>query len=105
MTTTTALILVAACALVTYTARAGLIIALADRTLPAVVERALANVGPAVLAALTINLALGTEGVRGVEFAEVAALAVAAVVTIWRSSLIATFVAGMVTLWVLGALT
>ena len=58
-----------------------------------------------MLAALTINLAVGDGGVGSVSFAEAAALVAAAVVTAWRKNLIATFVAGMVTLWILGALT
>ncbi len=85
--------------------RSGLILLLADRALPASIERALQNVGPAVLAALTVNLAVGSDGLGGVEFAEVAALAVAGCIAVWRKNLIWTFVAGMVTLWVLGALT
>ena len=44
-------------------------------------------------------------GLGGVEFAEVAALVVAGVVAVWRKNLIWTFVAGMATLWILGALT
>ena len=105
MSTGTALFVVAACALVTYVARAGLIIALADRKLPGVVERALQNVAPAVLAALAVNLAVGPEGIGDVEIAEVGALLVAALVALKRSNLIWTFVAGMSTLWILSALT
>ena len=77
----------------------------ADRALPASVERALQNVGPAVLAALTINLAVGSRGLGEVEFIEVAALIVAGLVTVWRRNLIWTFVVGMATIWMLGALT
>ncbi len=105
MTTSAALLVLVAAALGTYVARASLILLLADRTLPAAVERALANVGPAVLAALTVNLAVGGDGLGSVQFAEVAAIVVAAVVAVWRRNLIWTFVAGMVTLWVLSALT
>lgn len=105
MTTGTALFVVVACALVTYVARAGLIIALADRHIPDVVERALQNVGPAVLASLTINLAVGADGIGDVEVAELAALVVAALVALRRSNLIWTFIAGMATLWIVSALT
>lgn len=105
MSTTAALIALACGAIGTYVARGGLILLLADRSLPASVERALQNVGPAVLAALTINLAVGSEGLGGVEFAEVSALVVAASVAVWRRNLIWTFVAGMATLWILGAIT
>lgn len=105
MTTTAAVFALAAAALGTYFARSSLILLLADRTLPGAVERALTNVGPAVLAALTINLAVGSGGVGSVELAEAAAIVVAGVVTVWRSSLIWTFVAGMATLLILGAIT
>lgn len=105
MSSTAALIVLACAALGTYLARSGLILLLADRALPATVERALQNVGPAVLAALTVNLAVGGNGLGGVTFAEVAALVVAGTVAVWRKNLIWTFVAGMVTLWVLSALT
>lgn len=105
MSTIAAMVALACAAAGTYFARSGLILALADRALPASVERALQNVGPAVLAALTINLAVGSDGLGGVQFAEVAALVVAGVVAVWRKNLIWTFVAGMVTLWVLTALS
>ena len=105
MSLAAALVALACAALGTYLARSGLVLLLADRTLPASVERALQNVGPAVLAALTINLALGTDGLGGVEFAEVAALVVAAAVAVWRKNLLWTFVAGMATLWLLVAAT
>jgi branched-subunit amino acid transport protein len=96
-----ALLVLVAATIGTYLTRVALIVTIADRTLPASVERALQNVGPAVLAALTINLAVGSDGVGAFEFAEVAALIVACVVAVWRSSLIWTFLAGMLTLWVL----
>ncbi|MEL6893637.1 MAG: AzlD domain-containing protein, partial [Actinomycetota bacterium] len=82
-----------------------LILLLADRTLPATIERALRNVGPAVLAALTISLAIGPDGVGSVQLAEAGALLAAVGMALWRRNLMLTFVAGMVTLWVLGALT
>lgn len=105
MNTGPALLVLAAAALGTYFARSSLILLLADRTLPVGIERALGNVGPAVLAALTINLAVGSDGLGAVELAEVAAIIAACAVTLWRRSLIWTFLAGMVTLWVLAALT
>jgi branched-subunit amino acid transport protein len=58
-----------------------------------------------VLAALTVNLAVGTDGVDSTEFAEATALVVAVVVAAWRRNLVWTFVAGMSTLWILGAIT
>lgn len=105
MNSSTALFVVLAAAIGTYAARSSLILLLADRTLPPPVERALQNVGPAVLAALTVSLAVGSDGIASMELAEAAALAVAAAVALWRSNLIWTFVAGMVTLWVVGAIT
>lgn len=105
MTTAAALVALACGALGTYFARSSLILLLADRSLPASVERALQNVGPAVLAALTINLAVGSEGLGGVQFAEVAALVVASGVALWTRNLMWTFAAGMATLWLVGAVT
>jgi len=105
MTTSAALLVLAVAALGTYFARSSLILLLADRTLPVGVERALTNVGPAVLAALTVNLAVGDDGLGSVELAEAGAIVVAIAVTLWRRSLIWTFVAGMVTLWLLAAIT
>jgi len=87
--------------MITYASRAGLIVFLADRPLPANVGRALRYVGPAVLSALTINLIAGGKGVGGVEFVEVAAIGVALVVAATARNLIAALGAGMVTLWLL----
>ena len=105
MSTGAALLVLAAASLGTYFARSSLVLLLADRTLPVGVERALTNVGPAVLAALTVNLAVGDDGLGGVEFAEAAAIVVAAAVAVWRRNLIWTFVGGMVALLVLTAVT
>jgi branched-subunit amino acid transport protein len=101
MSTWAALAIVASVAAMTYAMRAGLILALADRTLPVAVERALRSVGPAVLAALAVNLAAGGEGGPSLEMPEFAALAVAGIVAWWRRNLILTLVAGMATLWTL----
>ena len=92
-------------AVMTYVMRAGLILALADRPLPVPVERALRFVGPAVLAALAINLAAGGEGGPSLAMVKVAALIVAGGVALWRRNLIWTLLAGMATLWTLTALT
>ncbi len=105
MSLSAALLVLAVATLGTYFARSSLILLLADRTLPVGVERALTNVGPAVLAALTINLAVGSDGLGSIELAEGASILVASVVTVWKRSLIWTFVAGMATLWILSALT
>jgi branched-subunit amino acid transport protein len=87
--------------LITYASRAGLIIFLADRPLPANITRALRYVGPAVLSALTVNLLAGGQGIDGVEFVEVAAVGVAIAVAALARNLIAALAAGMVTLWLL----
>lgn len=90
--------------LITYASRAGLVLALADRTPSPKVERALRNVGPAVLSALVVTLLAGSEGAEGVELPEVAAV-LAGAIAAWKTrNLIATIVAGMATLWVVAAL-
>ncbi|MDJ0771784.1 MAG: AzlD domain-containing protein [Ilumatobacter sp.] len=104
MSTAAALAIVAGVAVMTYVMRAIGILALAGRRLPLVVERALRNVGPAVLAALTVSLAAGGEGGPDLELAEAASLIVAGGVAWWRRNIIWTLLAGMVTLWVLTAL-
>ncbi len=101
MSTFAAISAVVSVGLITYASRAGLIVFLADRPLPANITRALRYVGPAVLSALTVNLIAGGKGVDGVEFVEVAALGVAVVVAATVRNLIAALVAGMVTLWLL----
>ena len=104
MTTAAALTAVLVVGALTYTARAGAIVLLADRQFPPEVERALRYVGPAVLSALVISLLAGGEGVRGVAAEEIAAVLVGCLVALRTKSLIASFVAGMVALWVLAAL-
>ncbi len=98
------MLLVLVVGMMTYVTRAVVIVALGGRPIPVPVERALRNVGPAVLAALAINLAAGGEGGPSLEVAEVAALIVAGAVAVWRKSLIWTLVAGMTTLWLLSGL-
>jgi branched-subunit amino acid transport protein len=89
---------------ITYVMRASVIVALAGRPIPTAAERLLRNVGPAVLAALAINLAAGGE--RGPQLAlpEVAALVTAGAVTWWRRSVIWSLASGMLALWVVTAL-
>jgi branched-subunit amino acid transport protein len=100
----TAAAIVLVVAAMTYAMRASVIVALAGRQIPLPVARALRQVGPAVLAALTINLAVGGDGGPGLELAEGAALVVAAGVAWWRRSALWSLVAGMTTLWLLSAL-
>jgi branched-subunit amino acid transport protein len=104
VSTTAAISAVLAVGLITYVSRAGLIVFLADRPVPADVTRALRYVGPAVLSALTVNLIAGGEGIDGVEFAEVAAIAVGVAVAWWRRNLLASLLAGMATLWIVVAI-
>jgi branched-subunit amino acid transport protein len=85
--------------MITDASRAGLIVFLADRQLPASITRALRCVGPAVLSALTVDLIAGGQGVDGVEFVEVAAIATAIVATAIARNLIAALTAGMATVW------
>ena len=101
MSTWSAVLIVAAVGLMTYSMRAVVIVAMAKRTIPAPIERALRSVGPAVLAALAVNLAAGGDGGPDLELAEAVALVVAGG-TAWRSrNLIVTLIAGMATLWLL----
>jgi branched-subunit amino acid transport protein len=88
----------------TYGMRAVAIVALANRTIPTSVERALRSVGPAVLAALAMNLAAGGEhGGVDIGIVEMAAMAVTVGVAWWRRNMLWALAAGMTTLWVLTA--
>lgn len=101
MTTWSAVAIVAIVGLMTYSMRAVVIVAMANRVIPPPLERALRSVGPAVLSALAVSLAVGGEGGPSLEPAQAAALVVACLAA-WRTkNLIATLVAGMVTLWLL----
>ncbi len=104
MTAFEALSAIVVVGLITYASRAGLVVALADRTLSPKVQRALRNVGPAVLSALVVTLLAGSEGIDGVELPEVAAVVVGAAAAWKTRNLIATIVAGMATLWIVAAL-
>ena len=96
-----ALSIVVAVGAMTYAMRAVVIVALADRQIPTPIERALRNVGPAVLAALAINLAAGGEGgTVSLTWPEVLALVVAGVVAVWRRHSLWSVFAGMATLLV-----
>jgi len=105
MSHSAAAIVLVACTLGTYAFRGGVMLLLADRTIPPVLERSLQNVGPAVLAALTVSLAVSGGGGSGVEIVpiEMAALGVAGIAAVWRKNLLWTLAAGMVALWVLAA--
>lgn len=98
-----ALLIVVLVGAITYGMRAVVIVALAGRAIPVPVERALRNVGPAVLAALAVNLAAGGEGGPHLEVAEAAAMVVAGLTGWWKRNLLFSLFAGMTTLWVLTA--
>lgn len=91
-------------AAITYAMRACVIVGLAGRTIPVSIERALRNVGPAVLAALAVNLAAGGEGGPHLEAEVAAAMVTAGLVAWWRRSVIWSLASGMVVLWVAAAL-
>lgn len=101
-----ALLVVVAVGIATYVMRAGLILLLANRSLPPIVERSLRYVGPAVLAALTVSLAFGSSegGSPDIDAPEVIALIVSGAVAAWRRNLIQTLIVGMVTFWVCSAI-
>lgn len=105
MSHSSAALVLAVCAVGTYVFRGGVMLLLADRTFPALIERALQFVGPAVLAALTVNLAVSGGGGSDVDVvpAEVAALCLTAGVAVWRKNLVWALVAGMAAVWVFSA--
>ena len=98
MSTFAALAAVLSVGMINYASRAGLIVFLADRPLPANITRTLRYVGLAVLSALAVNVVASGQGIVGVEFVEVAAIGVAVVVT---RNLIAALAGGMTVLWLL----
>jgi len=101
MSAWSAVVIVAIVGVMTYSMRAVVIVAMANRAIPPAVERALRSVGPAVLAALAVSLAVGGEGGPNLEIAEAAGLAVASLAA-WRTrNLIITLLAGMTTLWLM----
>ena len=106
MSVAEALLVVVSVGVATYVMRAGLILLLANRTLPPIVERSLRYVGPAVLAALTVSLAFGNSdgGTPNIEAPEVIALLVSGAVAVWRRNLVQTLVVGMTTFWICSAL-
>lgn len=100
MTTFAALSAVLVAGVVTYATRAGLILFLAERPLPPNITRALRYVGPAVLAALTVNLVAGGRGIDGIEGAELIAVGVGVVAAIAVRNLVVALAAGMIALWI-----
>ena len=104
MSTWESLAIVIVVGVTTYAMRAAAILALADRTISPSAARLLRYVGPAVLAALAINLAAGGgPDAPSLEVAEAGALIAAGVAAWFRKSVIWSLVAGMATLWLLTA--
>lgn len=105
MSAWTALTAVVVVAAITYAMRAGVIVALGSRSIPLPIERALRNVGHAVLAALAVNLAAGGEGGPHLQADVAMALVAAGLVAWWRRSVIWSLCAGMIVLWSVAAIT
>lgn len=98
----TAFLAILAVGLGTYLSRSIFIVALADRTIPPRVVRALGYVGPAVLSALIVALLVDDSGSVSAGVAEVSAFAAGAFVG-WRTrNLIYTVLAGMAIFWLMG---
>jgi branched-subunit amino acid transport protein len=93
--------IVAAVTVVTYAMRSVGILALAGRSLPVVVERALRHVGPAVLAALVADIATGDGGAwPALGPAEALGLVAAGTVAWWRRDVVLSLAAGLGTFWI-----
>ena len=94
--------IVVAVTVVTYAMRSVGILALAGRTLPPVVERALRHVGPAVLTALVADIAAGdgSGSWPALSTAEALGLLAAGAVAWWRRSVVLSLVAGLGAFWI-----
>lgn len=104
MSTGAALLAVLGVGAITYLWRAGMVLVLADRVLPRPLIQALSNVGPAVMAALVVTMAAGSEGASGITVPEVLAVLVGGLVAAKTRSLIWATLAGMSVLWITGLL-
>lgn len=88
----------------TYMTRASFILVFAKREVPPRLQRALRNVGPAVLAALVASLMVGDQGWSAFRRnAEFISLAFAIGVAVKTRNMAWTLVAGMVSVWALAA--
>lgn len=97
----TYLFAIAVVGLGTYATRASFIILLANRDLPPLLQRAVRNVGPAVLAALVASLLVGEEGITGLAPSVELASLIAASLVAWKTrNVIAGLVVGMAALWI-----
>jgi branched-subunit amino acid transport protein len=97
----TAFLAVLAVGVGTFLSRSIFILALADRTIPPRVIRALEFVGPAVLSALVVALMVDDSGVVAVGVPEAAALAAGGLAGWKRRNLIYVVAAGMTVFWVM----
>lgn len=93
----TAWLVFAVAGLGTYLSRGVFILLVGDRALSNRVERVLANIGPAVLAALTASL-LTTDGLGAFfgSIPEVAAVGAGVIVGLWRRTFVMSFLAAIV---------
>ena len=93
----TAWLVFAVAGLGTYLSRGVFILVAGDRVLSTKVERVLANIGPAVLAALTVSL-LTTDGLGAFlgSMPEVTAVAAGVIVGLWRRTFVTSFLAAIV---------
>lgn len=97
----TAFLAILAVGVGTYLSRSIFILALADRTIPHRVVRALEFVGPAVLSALVVALMIDDSGTVAIGAPEAAAL-VAGGLAGWKwRNLIYVVAAGMTVFWVM----
>lgn len=104
MSAWSAIVIVLVVGVMTYSMRAIAIVGLAGREIPTPIQRALRSVGPAVLAALALNLAAsGDGGGPAVSLPEGLALVTAAATAWWSRNVLATLAAGMIVLWVASA--
>ncbi|HVR31779.1 MAG TPA: AzlD domain-containing protein [Acidimicrobiia bacterium] len=93
----TAWFVFAAAGLGTYLSRGVFILLVGDRVLSSKVERVVANIGPAVLAALTASL-LTTDGLGAFlgSIPEVAAVVAGVIVGLWRRTFVTSFLVAIV---------
>ena len=89
----------------TYLSRAVFVLAVGARDLPPRAERALRNIGPAVLASLTASL-LTTRGTAPflADTAAVLGCVAGVAVGLWRRAFLGSFVAAVAVWWVVGLL-
>jgi branched-subunit amino acid transport protein len=101
----TALFVFAAIGAGTYLIRSSMFVALADRSLPAWVDQAMALVGPASIAALVASAAFTAGGrIDALPVGELAALVVGFLVVRRTGNVVHALLAGFPVMWVLALL-